>query len=102
MIFDFQLWSTNDFEHRLKPKKLLSIIKLSEATLGLIDLEVEVEYQSETIGRYGLEYNGKHFVLTSTTTACLAKDACGIPQEKLKVNLTDIAKPMCSPNGGCC
>ena len=27
---NFQLWDANDFEHRLKPSKLLSIIDLSE------------------------------------------------------------------------
>jgi hypothetical protein len=27
---NFQLWDANDFEHRLKPKKTLDIIELSE------------------------------------------------------------------------
>ena len=99
---NFQLWDANDYEHRLKPGKLLAIIKLSEEVLGLEDLEVEVEYQGDTIGRYGLDFNGKHFVLSNKTTACLANDACGIPPEKLKVNLADMAKPKCSPNAGCC
>ena len=29
-VANFQLWDANDFEHRLKPKKLLDIIALSE------------------------------------------------------------------------
>ena len=82
----FQLWEANDFDHRLKPKKLLDIIALSEKILLLEDLEIEVEYQGDTIGKYGLDFNGKDFVLVSTQTNCLAKDKCGIPPEKLKVN----------------
>ena len=29
-VVNFQLWDANDFEHRLKPNKLLDIIELSE------------------------------------------------------------------------
>ena len=46
-VANFQLWDANDFEHRLKPQKLLNIIKLSEKVLGMEDLEIEVEYQAE-------------------------------------------------------
>ncbi|RYF19977.1 MAG: hypothetical protein EOO42_13335 [Flavobacteriales bacterium] len=101
-VVNFQLWNANDYEHRLKPAKLLSIIKLSEEILGLEDLEIEVEYQSDTIGRYGLAYNGANFVLTSKTTACLANDACGVPDAKVKVNLANVNRSECSPNSGCC
>lgn len=97
---NFQLWDANDFEHRLKPGKLLKIIQLSEEQLKIEDREIEVEYQSGTIGKFGLDFNGKHFVLTNKTTACLATDACGIPQEKMKVNLSEIQK--CASNSGCC
>ena len=89
-VANFQLWDANDFEHRLKPAKLLNIIKLSEEKLGMEDLEIEVEYQAETIGKYDLGYNGKNFVLVAKQTACLASDSCGIPQEKLKVNLSEM------------
>jgi len=100
-IANFQLWEANDFEHRLKPKKLLDIIALSEKILQLGDLEIEVEYQGDTIGKYGLDFNGKHFVLVSTQTNCLAKDKCGIPADKLKTNLAGVAAT-CTPGGGCC
>lgn len=60
---NFQLWNADDFEHRLKPNKLLNIIKLSEEKLGIGDFEIEVEYQSDTIGKYDLDFNGKTFVL---------------------------------------
>ena len=102
-VVNFQLWNADDLEHRLKPGKLLNIIKLSEEKLGIEDHEIEVEYQSETIGKYDLEFNGKTFVLRNKMTACLAQDACGIPSEKVKRNLSEL-KPVskCAPNSGCC
>jgi hypothetical protein len=102
---NFQLWEANDFDHRLAPQKLLNIIELSEKVLGIIDQEVEVEYQGETIGKYGLAFNGKSFMLTTKTTACLASDSCGIPQDKQKRNLADLTvvnNTSCTPGGGCC
>lgn len=102
---NFQLWNADDFEHRLKPSKLLNIIKLSEERLGIEDAEIEVEYQSETIGKYGLAFDGTNFILQNKTTACLAQDACGIPQEKQKIKLSQLQTAQtssCSPNAGCC
>src|SRR5690606_20862760 len=60
---NFQLWNVDDYEHRLKPGKLLNIIRLSEEKLGIEDSEIEVEYQSDTIGKYDLDFNGKTFIL---------------------------------------
>lgn len=102
---NFQLWNADDFEHRLKPAKLLDIIRLSEEKLGIKDHEIEVEYQNTTIGRFDLEFNGKNFVLKNKTTACLAQDACGIPPEKQKVKLSDLSPDQassCTPGSGCC
>ena len=99
-VANFQLWDANDFDHRLKPQKLIKIIELSERVLGIGDLEIEVEYQSETIGKYGLEFDGKTFILTSKTTACLAQDSCGAP--KKKVRLADLNNACCSSDGSCC
>lgn len=102
-VANFQLWDANDFDHRLKPQKLLNIIELSENVLGMEDLEIEVEYQLNTIGKFDLDFDGKHFVLVSKKTACLASDACGIPQEKMKVSLSEIQNQnTCKPGGGCC
>ncbi len=58
-VVNFQLWNADDFEHRLKPAKLLNIIKLSEDKLGIEDAEIEVEYQSGTIGKYDLDFTEK-------------------------------------------
>ena len=60
---NFQLWDANDYEHRLKPQKLIDIIELSEKVLGIEDHEIEVEYQDTTIGKYDLDFNGKNFIL---------------------------------------
>jgi len=92
------------FWSSISPKKLNDIITLSEKVLELEDAEIEVEHQSHTIGKYGLEFNGKDFILTSTQTNCLAQDKCGIPQEKLKINLVDLSnnKSTCTPGGKCC
>lgn len=101
-VVNFQLWNADDYEHRLKPGKLQNIIRLSENKLGIEDAEIEVEYQSVTIGKYDLEFNGKHFILKNKKTACLAQDACGIPSEKPKVKLSEIQSSSCTPNSGCC
>lgn len=99
---NFQLWDSDDYDHRLHPEKLLSIIALSEKILNIEDLEIEVEYQAETIGKFGLDFDGKYFLLTTQQTDCLAKDNCGIP-EKPKVKLSDLnAEPQCAPGGTCC
>lgn len=104
-LVNFQLFTADDFDHRLKPQKLANIIALSETKLGIGDLEIEVEYQSDTIGKYGLDFNGKDFVLVAKQTACLASDACGIPAAKQTVQLTELkttTENSCTPGGGCC
>ncbi|WP_268846933.1 DUF6428 family protein [Flavobacterium aestivum] len=102
-VVNFQLWDANDFEHRLKPKKLLDIIQLSEKVLGIEDFEIEVEYQDRTIAKYDLGFNGENFQLLNKQTACLAQDQCGISLEKEKVRLSDKNnEPCCAPDGNCC
>lgn len=100
-VVNFQLWDANDFEHRLKPAKLLNIIALSEKVLGIEDHAVEVEYQENTIGKFDLGFDGVHFVLLNKKTACLAEDQCGIPAEKQKKPLAAVTNS-CTPSGGCC
>jgi hypothetical protein len=34
-VANFQLWSADDYDHRLHPEKLVDIIALSESKLGL-------------------------------------------------------------------
>ncbi len=102
-VVNFQLWEANDYDHRLHPEKLIKIIELSESTLGIDDLEIEVEYQGDTIGKYGVDYKDDNFLLTSKTTDCLAKDQCGIPPQKIKVAMGDLGSGnSCEPGSGCC
>ncbi len=105
-VANFQLWEAGDVDHRLSPQKLAGIISLSEKTLGIEDLEVEVEYQSETIGKYDLAFNGTNFILINKKTNCLAQDKCGIPEAKLekpRIRISQINnEPTCTPGGGCC
>ena len=103
-VVNFQLFTATDYDHRLSSQKLLSIIELSEEKLGLEDHEIEVEYQRDTIGKYGLDFRDGIFILTSTLTDCLAKDKCGIPQEKPRVRLSTLQSEenTCKPGLGCC
>jgi len=102
-VVNFQLWNAHDYDHRLHPEKLLKIIELSEKILNIGDLEIEVEYQGDTIGKFGLDFDGHNFLLTTKQTDCLAKDTCGIPMEKPKVKLSDLNnQPCCLPDGNCC
>jgi hypothetical protein len=107
-VVNFQLWNANDYDHRLHPEKLLNIIELSEKILNIEDLEIEVEYQgeignSQTIGKFGLDFDGKNFLLCSKQTNCLAQDQCGIPEEKQRVKLSDLnTESCCATDSNCC
>lgn len=103
-VINFQLWTATDYDHRLSAEKLRAIIELSEEKLDLEDNEIEVEYQGDTIGKYGLEFQNGVFQLTSTQTDCLAKDKCGVPQEKPRIRLSTIQnqESCCTPGSGCC
>ncbi|WP_294822787.1 DUF6428 family protein [uncultured Flavobacterium sp.] len=105
-LVNFQLWNADDYDHRLKPVKLQNIISLSEQVLGIGDYEIEVEYQDKTIGKYDLGFDGQNFLLLPKTTACLALDQCGVPQDKKKTSLSELTpnsnSSSCTPGGGCC
>jgi hypothetical protein len=104
-VVNFQLWDANDYDHRLHPEKLVHIIALSERVLEIGDLEIEVEYQRETIQKFGLDFDGTNFLLATKHTDCLAKEKCGVPAEKPKVKLSQLESTTancCTPNAGCC
>jgi hypothetical protein len=96
-VANFQLWEAGDYDHRLAPQKFLHILTLSKKVLGDEDLDIEVEYQQNTIGKFGLMFDGKDFVLVPKQTACLAQDACGIPPEK-----QNKSPSACCSTTGCC
>ena len=95
-VANFQLWEAGDYDHRLAPQKFLHILNLSKKVLGEDDLTIEVEYQQSTIGKFGLSFDGKDFILTVKKTACLAQDACGIPPEQ-----QNPPQSCCGPKGCC-
>lgn len=101
-VINFQLWTAEDYDHRLGAEKLKSIIGLSEKHLDLEDAEIEVEYQGDTIGKYGLDFQGSNFQLTAKQTDCLVKDNCGVPEAKPKINLAEIESSGCTTGGVCC
>jgi hypothetical protein len=104
-VISFQLWVADDFDHRLSVKKLSNIIQMAEPIWNNRDLEIEVEYQSESISRHGIEINDSGFKLINKFTDCLAKDKCGIPTEKIKINWRELGSTQstsCTPGSGCC
>ncbi|MDF1672864.1 MAG: DUF6428 family protein [Vicingaceae bacterium] len=102
-VVNFQLWVADDIDHRFAPEKLLKVIAMSEEKLGIIDAELEVEYQSETVGKFDLIFDDGFFKLQNKFTDCLAKDNCGIPETKQRIKLADIQNQNnCAPGSGCC
>jgi hypothetical protein len=100
-VANFQLWEAGDYDHRLAPQKFLRILELSQRILGSDDLDIEVEYQQATIGKFGLARAGSDFVLTPKQTACLTPDACGLPAAPAFA-LPQLQMGGCTPGGGCC
>lgn len=97
VVANFQLWEADDFDHRLAPAKFLKILDLSAKILGESDdLEIEVEYQRDTIGKFGLDFDGTAFVLVPKRTACLAMDKCGV------TSLRVVSGDCCTPGTDCC
>lgn len=98
-VVNFQLWSSDDVYHRLQPQKVIDIIRLSQQKMKISDEEIEVEYQGETIGKYGLAFDGLNFQLITKQTDCLAKDNCGIPEPATKETPS---ASCCDPASNCC
>ncbi|NBC06947.1 MAG: hypothetical protein GVY26_07120 [Bacteroidetes bacterium] len=94
-----QIWVAEDYEHRLSPEKLIGIIDMATPLLDGQNPEVEIEYQTDTIGRYGLDFQRGKFVLMPKQTDCLAKEKCGIDMEALPLAASSSD---CAPGSGCC
>ena len=95
----FQLWTSDDYEHRLSCYKLSAIIKKVESLIkeDLDNLEIEMEYQNYTIGVYSVNLIDDIYILEPTLTDCLAKEACGIDQPKQEIETSE-----CCTSDGCC
>ena len=90
-----QLWSATDYDHRLTPKTLQIILAKIDPIVGEHDPEVEIEYQTDTIGRYGVEFNGSAFQLTRKFTDCPDKSAC-------ETEGVSLSEPEACTTPGCC
>ena len=97
-----QLWEADDYDHRLHPEKLVHILQLSEEKLNIPDLEIEVEYQGETINRYNLDFDGEQFLLQSLFTDCLARDKCVPKQPAFSLQGMISDQNVCDSNSSCC
>jgi len=98
----FQVWTADDFDHRITIEKLLGIIKKGEELIGAVNLEIEMEYQTNTIGRYSLSADptdGLTYILSPKKTNCLAPDKCGLTQDR-KPEANQSTTPQCGPS--CC
>jgi len=107
-VVSMQLWAADDYDHRLTPAKLLGILNKADSLFEGRDLDLEIEYQTNTIGRYSLSFNSGHFQLVTKQTDCLAKELCGVPEKPARSSTPD--KEMvqvqstagCTPGAGCC
>ena len=92
-----QIWVAQDSDHRLRASKLLHVINQVEQVLGKEDLEVEVEYQKETIGKYNIVFDNGIFELIPQYTDCLAKESCGIETASNTIK----SASCCTPGTSC-
>ena len=82
---------------------MLSILDKTAHLFKSTDPEIEVEYQAETIAKFGLDYKDGEFFLTTLRTDCLAKENCGIPSNKIKKTISSLGlEAGCLPGSGCC
>ena len=105
-FISFQIWTADDFDHRLTPQKLLDLIVKNEGMFEEPEVEIEMEYQTNTIGSYSLKQEDKlknehTYILVSKKTNCLAPDKCGVTQDrKVQPNQPQTSSPQCGPS--CC
>jgi len=99
-VINFQLYTADDFDHRLSVQKMKSLLDKSEKALLLDDLEIEIEYQSDTIGKYALGFEQSRFTLVATQTDCLAKDECVVPN--ISKSKTAAPTTSCTSDSCCC
>ena len=95
--WQLQLHLAQDYDHRLSPSQFRGIIQKGLEHWPHPKAAVTVEYQGDTIETYFLENPQGRLILQKTQTACLAPEACNLPEEKSKNT-----GAQCAPNSGCC
>jgi hypothetical protein len=103
-LISFQIWVAEDLQHRLTTDRLIQILDKSAKITGNANFEIEIEYQTDTIGKYGVSFNGGIFQLQNKYTQCLAADSCGTNSQSknIQTSNTIAASACCTPGGGCC
>ena len=91
-----QVWVAKDLDHRLDTSKLANILRLAAPLLKSTELQVEVEYENETVSQFPISAaevtpSGLLLLLSSKHTACLAQDRCGVGA----MDATGCAAPGC-------
>ena len=94
-----QVWVAGDLDHRVRVKTLLEIFKNGDTVLPSEDLLVEIEYEHPHVSQFALsevlnESEAVVLVFENKHTACLAQEACGIPDTE--------DDSCCSTSTGCC
>ncbi|MCB9426592.1 MAG: hypothetical protein H6584_06140 [Flavobacteriales bacterium] len=101
-IRNFQLKEKSNFRASMGALKLT--YRYEESTLKVVSRKTVFDEKSSA-GIYRLGFNGTDFLLQTKQTDCLAKDNCGVPQEKPKIRLSTLQTAQssrCAPNSGCC
>ena len=76
-LVQLQLWQARDYDHRVAPDKFLKILNIARKVIDASDtLQIEVEYQEHTIGKFDLDFDGTDFVLVNKRTDCRARSKC--------------------------
>jgi hypothetical protein len=80
-VCSLQIWTADDFAHRLPAGKLEGILDQAGTLLGADDPDVQVECQRETLALYhvadvDVEGGSLVFQLEALHAACLAMDIC--------------------------
>ena len=78
-----QLWVATDTDHKLQADKLVSILNFTQSVIPDQALEVQVEYQRDSLSVYQIASAQRIFgkiviQLAPKETACLAPDRCGV------------------------
>lgn len=67
-VVNCQLWEAGDNDHRIAPEKFLSVPDIAGEVMGDAEsLDMEVEYQQSTIGRFGFNFDGTDCMKCVTT-----------------------------------
>ena len=94
-----QTWVAEDFDHRLLPGSLDSVLGKADVVLQIDELDIEVEYEHGLLSQFPIiraeaREGALNFYLGTKHTDCLAKEICMPAQEE--------EEACCSTASRCC